>query len=169
MYHALKEALKIIGDISTSTVSIPVPPPVDDTWLQSASSHRSGRPSHPMLQRLLPLSSPLPPRVRAQPVGGWGGGTQPGQHSTQSQPVGAATPPRPEGSRREGLKVCLSPGTFCWLSPSGSQRARGPGGPGRGGQPPGVQLRMAGGQGLEGHLEGMTSTFPPLQALQSCW
>ncbi|NWT07379.1 DYN2 protein, partial [Mionectes macconnelli] len=34
MYHALKEALGIIGDISTSTVSTPVPPPVDDTWLQ---------------------------------------------------------------------------------------------------------------------------------------
>ncbi|NXP02337.1 DYN2 protein, partial [Thinocorus orbignyianus] len=34
MYHALKEALSIIGDISTSTVSTPVPPPVDDTWLQ---------------------------------------------------------------------------------------------------------------------------------------
>lgn len=41
MYHALKEALGIIGDISTSTVSTPVPPPVDDTWLQSTSSHRS--------------------------------------------------------------------------------------------------------------------------------
>lgn len=46
MYHALKEALNIIGDISTSTVSTPVPPPVDDTWLQSTSSHRSKRPGH---------------------------------------------------------------------------------------------------------------------------
>ncbi|NXA43285.1 DYN2 protein, partial [Eudromia elegans] len=36
MYHALREALRIIGDISTSTVSTPVPPPVDDTWLQPA-------------------------------------------------------------------------------------------------------------------------------------
>ncbi|XP_014815300.1 PREDICTED: dynamin-2-like [Calidris pugnax] len=41
MYHALKEALSIIGDISTSTVSTPVPPPVDDTWLQTSSAHRS--------------------------------------------------------------------------------------------------------------------------------
>lgn len=40
MYHALREALNIIGDISTSTVSTPVPPPVDDTWLQTASGHR---------------------------------------------------------------------------------------------------------------------------------
>uniref|UniRef100_A0A8C6SQ46 Interferon-induced GTP-binding protein Mx n=1 Tax=Neogobius melanostomus TaxID=47308 RepID=A0A8C6SQ46_9GOBI len=35
MYHALKEALVIIGDISATTVSTPVPPPVDDAWLQS--------------------------------------------------------------------------------------------------------------------------------------
>uniref|UniRef100_A0A8C3Q8Q2 dynamin GTPase n=1 Tax=Geospiza parvula TaxID=87175 RepID=A0A8C3Q8Q2_GEOPR len=42
MYHALKEALAIIGDISTSTVSTPVPPPVDDTWLQPGPGHRCG-------------------------------------------------------------------------------------------------------------------------------
>uniref|UniRef100_H3AX92 Dynamin 3 n=1 Tax=Latimeria chalumnae TaxID=7897 RepID=H3AX92_LATCH len=35
MYHAIKEALTIIGDISTSTISTPMPPPVDDSWLQS--------------------------------------------------------------------------------------------------------------------------------------
>lgn len=34
MYHALKEALDIIGDISTTTVSTVMPPPVDDSWLQ---------------------------------------------------------------------------------------------------------------------------------------
>uniref|UniRef100_A0A8D0GJF4 Dynamin 2 n=1 Tax=Sphenodon punctatus TaxID=8508 RepID=A0A8D0GJF4_SPHPU len=39
MYHALKEALHIIGDITTSTISTPVPPPVDDTWLQSVGGH----------------------------------------------------------------------------------------------------------------------------------
>lgn len=38
MYHALKEALSIIGDISTSTISVPVPPPVNDTWIQEARS-----------------------------------------------------------------------------------------------------------------------------------
>ncbi|XP_078216717.1 dynamin-2 isoform X15 [Callithrix jacchus] len=54
MYHALKEALNIIGDISTSTVSTPVPPPVDDTWLQSPSSHS------PTPQRR-PVSSVHPP------------------------------------------------------------------------------------------------------------
>uniref|UniRef100_A0A8C4R9E5 dynamin GTPase n=1 Tax=Eptatretus burgeri TaxID=7764 RepID=A0A8C4R9E5_EPTBU len=34
MYHVLKEALNIIGDISTTTISTPLPPPVDDSWLQ---------------------------------------------------------------------------------------------------------------------------------------
>uniref|UniRef100_A0A7N6AX32 Interferon-induced GTP-binding protein Mx n=1 Tax=Anabas testudineus TaxID=64144 RepID=A0A7N6AX32_ANATE len=38
MYHALKEALVIIGDISTTTVSTPVPPPVDDTWMAKEPS-----------------------------------------------------------------------------------------------------------------------------------
>ena len=30
MYHATKEALHIIGDVTTQTVATPVPPPVDD-------------------------------------------------------------------------------------------------------------------------------------------
>uniref|UniRef100_A0A672ZUN1 Interferon-induced GTP-binding protein Mx n=1 Tax=Sphaeramia orbicularis TaxID=375764 RepID=A0A672ZUN1_9TELE len=34
MYYALREALNIIGDISTTTVSTSMPPPVDDSWLQ---------------------------------------------------------------------------------------------------------------------------------------
>lgn len=34
MYQALKEALVIIGDINTATVSTPAPPPVDDSWIQ---------------------------------------------------------------------------------------------------------------------------------------
>ncbi|KAJ8251375.1 hypothetical protein GJAV_G00220670 [Gymnothorax javanicus] len=38
MYHALKEALNIIGDISTTTVSAPVPPPVNDSWIQNEPS-----------------------------------------------------------------------------------------------------------------------------------
>uniref|UniRef100_A0A8C2D180 dynamin GTPase n=1 Tax=Cyprinus carpio TaxID=7962 RepID=A0A8C2D180_CYPCA len=35
-HHALKEALAIIGDISTTTVSTPLPPPVDNSWLSPA-------------------------------------------------------------------------------------------------------------------------------------
>ena len=43
MYHASKEALQIIGEVSTKTVSTPVPPPVNDDWLKPSSA-----PSGPM-------------------------------------------------------------------------------------------------------------------------
>ncbi|ERE75846.1 dynamin-2 [Cricetulus griseus] len=70
MYHALKEALNIIGDISTSTVSTPVPPPVDDTWLQNTTGHRSGgefAPPHPT-----PVCpSKLHPSCSLSPVRRW--------------------------------------------------------------------------------------------------
>ncbi|XP_073449329.1 dynamin-3 isoform X1 [Aquarana catesbeiana] len=45
MYHALKEALQIIGDISTSTISTPLPPPVDDSWMQLRWSPPASPPS----------------------------------------------------------------------------------------------------------------------------
>uniref|UniRef100_A0A8C8CDJ5 Dynamin-2 n=1 Tax=Oncorhynchus tshawytscha TaxID=74940 RepID=A0A8C8CDJ5_ONCTS len=52
MYHALKEALHIIGDITTTTVTVPVPPPVNDSWMQEAS---------PTPQRRPPAAAALPP------------------------------------------------------------------------------------------------------------
>ncbi|KAM4534701.1 dynamin-2 isoform 6-T6 [Fundulus diaphanus] len=52
MYHALKEALHIIGDITTVTISTPVPPPVNDNWLQESS---------PTPQRRPPPASSQPP------------------------------------------------------------------------------------------------------------
>uniref|UniRef100_A0AAY4BYZ4 Dynamin-2 n=1 Tax=Denticeps clupeoides TaxID=299321 RepID=A0AAY4BYZ4_9TELE len=58
MYHALKEALVIIGDISTTTIHTPVPPPVDDTWLQKEPSRWSFR-------RPAPASAPPPGRPPA--------------------------------------------------------------------------------------------------------
>ncbi|KAF3687389.1 Dynamin-2 [Channa argus] len=45
MYHALKEALVIIGDISTTTISTPVPPPVDDNWIAKDPSPPASRPA----------------------------------------------------------------------------------------------------------------------------
>ena len=33
LYHALKDALKILSEVSTKTVSTPVPPPVKDDWM----------------------------------------------------------------------------------------------------------------------------------------
>ncbi|KAL1005444.1 hypothetical protein UPYG_G00059230 [Umbra pygmaea] len=58
MYHALKEALVIIGDISTTTVSAPIPPPVDDTW-------RAKDPSPPPQARPAPATAPVPGRPPA--------------------------------------------------------------------------------------------------------
>ncbi|KAK5910612.1 hypothetical protein CesoFtcFv8_004434 [Champsocephalus esox] len=57
MYKALKEGLHIIGDISTSTITTSMPPPVDDSWLQ-VQGMPSGRRS--------PMCSPTPQR-RAPP------------------------------------------------------------------------------------------------------
>ncbi|VDO11936.1 unnamed protein product [Rodentolepis nana] len=41
MYEALKEALRIVGEVATNTVSTPVPPPVMDDWTHSTASHVS--------------------------------------------------------------------------------------------------------------------------------
>uniref|UniRef100_A0A8C6J4Z4 Dynamin-2 n=1 Tax=Melopsittacus undulatus TaxID=13146 RepID=A0A8C6J4Z4_MELUD len=66
MYHALKEALLIIGDISTSTVSTPVPPPVDDTWLQTGTASHSPPPQR-RPSSILPPGRP--PAVRGPTPG----------------------------------------------------------------------------------------------------
>merc|ERR1719361_3091624 len=49
-YHACKEAIKIIGDVSMATVSVPAPPPVKSDWIpppSAASSSMSAAPSSP--------------------------------------------------------------------------------------------------------------------------
>ncbi|XP_047434112.1 dynamin-2-like isoform X3 [Mugil cephalus] len=58
MYNALKEALVIIGDISTTTISTPVPPPVDDTWMGKD-------PSPPPASRSTAATAPPPSRPPA--------------------------------------------------------------------------------------------------------
>uniref|UniRef100_A0A8C3VDF8 Dynamin-2 n=1 Tax=Catharus ustulatus TaxID=91951 RepID=A0A8C3VDF8_CATUS len=81
MYHALKEALNIIGDINTSTISTPMPPPVDDSWLSPTSS--------PTPQRRAPAVPPARPGSR---------GPAPGP-----PPAGGSAPPVPS---RPVLKHC---------------------------------------------------------------
>ncbi|XP_036383783.1 dynamin-1 isoform X2 [Megalops cyprinoides] len=81
MYHALREALSIIGDISTSTVSTALPPPVDDSWLQ-VQGGPSGRRS--------PMSSPTPQR-RAPP----GPPGRPGSRGSAPGPPSVGAPPVP--------------------------------------------------------------------------
>ncbi|KAG7314881.1 hypothetical protein KOW79_022184 [Hemibagrus wyckioides] len=82
MYHALKEALSIIGDISTSTVSTALPPPVDDSWLQVQRLGSGGR---------SPATSPTPQR-RAPPPGPPG---RPGSRGSAPGPPAAGGPPLP--------------------------------------------------------------------------
>ncbi|XP_023677665.1 dynamin-2 isoform X3 [Paramormyrops kingsleyae] len=66
MYHALKEALQIIGDITTTTVSSPLPPPVNDNWIQRDPSPTSQR--RPMAAAAAPPPS-RPPAVRGPTPG----------------------------------------------------------------------------------------------------
>ncbi|XP_078263921.1 dynamin-2-like isoform X3 [Rhinoraja longicauda] len=50
-YNAICEALNIIGNINVNTVSVPLPPPVDDSWLHTSystsSSHWQPLSGHP--------------------------------------------------------------------------------------------------------------------------
>ncbi|KAK7165602.1 hypothetical protein R3I93_005615 [Phoxinus phoxinus] len=79
MYHALKEALLLIGDISTSTISAPVPPPVDDTWIHTDPSPPSQRkpsagvappPGRPPAVRGSTPGPPAPPPLNPSPAFG---------------------------------------------------------------------------------------------------
>ncbi|CAN9505617.1 unnamed protein product [Ophioblennius macclurei] len=81
MYHALKEALHIIGDITTSTVSTPVPPPVNDNWIPEASP-TPGR-------RAPPSTAPPPSRPPAVR------GPTPGPPLNPSPAFGAPLNPTP--------------------------------------------------------------------------
>ncbi|XP_051524383.1 dynamin-1-like [Myxocyprinus asiaticus] len=82
MYFALKEALSIIGDISTTTVSTTLPPPVDDSWLQVQRTGSGGR---------SPATSPTPQR-RAPPPGP---PARPGSRGSAPGPPAAGGPPVP--------------------------------------------------------------------------
>uniref|UniRef100_A0A8C7IFS1 dynamin GTPase n=1 Tax=Oncorhynchus kisutch TaxID=8019 RepID=A0A8C7IFS1_ONCKI len=75
MYHALREALNIIGDISTTTVTTAMPPPVDDSWSPASSptpNRRAppGPPGRPVSRGSapgLPPGPPVPSRPGASP------------------------------------------------------------------------------------------------------
>uniref|UniRef100_A0A8C3R018 dynamin GTPase n=1 Tax=Cyanoderma ruficeps TaxID=181631 RepID=A0A8C3R018_9PASS len=97
MYHALREALGIIGDISTSTVSTPVPPPVDDTWLQPGPGH-SPPPQRRPPSALLPPGRP--PSLRA---------AAPGPPPLLPLPVGAAPGPAPPALAAPPIPSRLGP------------------------------------------------------------
>ncbi|XP_076873359.1 dynamin 3a isoform X3 [Brachyhypopomus gauderio] len=66
-HSALKEALAIITDIATSTTSTPLPPPVDSSWLQTATTNRRS-PSGLTAPRRAPSAPSVPARGPAPPL-----------------------------------------------------------------------------------------------------
>ncbi|XP_059608848.1 dynamin isoform X2 [Phlebotomus argentipes] len=94
MYHACKESLRIIGDVSMATVSTPVPPPVKNDWLSSGLDN----------PRLSPPSPGGPRKAVPQQqgsLGGVGGGGPPGGIRGPHPPAGRpapAIPNRPGGA-----------------------------------------------------------------------
>ncbi|XP_052409147.1 dynamin-2 isoform X4 [Carassius gibelio] len=70
MYHAIKEALNIIGDISTTTVSTPAPPPVNDSWIPETSPTPQHRPatSAPPPSRPPAVRGPTPGPPTLNPI-----------------------------------------------------------------------------------------------------
>ncbi|XP_047736526.1 dynamin isoform X2 [Hyalella azteca] len=126
MYHACKDALKIIGDVSMATVSTPVPPPVKDDWLGANDSMLSrGGPPSPGVQRGgRGAGAPLPAAAasRAPPPVPAGGRPAP---AVPTRPT-----PAPPGRQQQGLPPPLIP-------------SRGPGGGGGGsGGIAGMQQRV---------------------------
>ncbi|XP_076140194.1 dynamin-1a isoform X5 [Alosa pseudoharengus] len=91
MYHALREALNIIGDISTTTITTAMPPPVDDSWLQVQRGGSGGR---------SPATSPTPQRRGPPP----GPPARPGSRGSAPGPPpgGPPVPSRPGASPDPG-------------------------------------------------------------------
>ncbi|XP_035775782.1 dynamin-like isoform X1 [Anopheles albimanus] len=81
MYHACKEALRIIGDVSMATFTTPVPPPVKNDWLSSGLDN----------PRLSPPSPGGPRKAAPQQQGSLG--------SMGGAPAGRGPPPAPASAR----------------------------------------------------------------------
>jgi dynamin 1/3 len=96
MYDAIKEALGIISEVSASTVSTPLPPPVNDEWLQVDESRNIGQPP----------SSPGGFRRGPAPIQS-GGGAAAGAGMNRPAPN---IPSRPAPSRPGGIAAPAAPG-----------------------------------------------------------
>uniref|UniRef100_A0A8C4GF91 Interferon-induced GTP-binding protein Mx n=1 Tax=Dicentrarchus labrax TaxID=13489 RepID=A0A8C4GF91_DICLA len=94
MYHALREALSIIGDISTTTITTSMPPPVDDSWLQVQRSATSPTPN-----RRAPPGPPNRPGSRGPPPGPPPAGGPPVPSRPGSSPDPYSGPPPTVPSR----------------------------------------------------------------------
>jgi len=91
MYHACKEALRIIGDVSMATVSTPVPPPVKNDWLASGLDN----------PRLSPPSPGGPRRgMPIQPIAAAGSRAPPPPPSTGRPAPAIPNRPGPDTNQR---------------------------------------------------------------------
>ncbi|CAH0600691.1 unnamed protein product [Chrysodeixis includens] len=115
MYHACKEALRIIGDVSMATVSTPVPPPVKNDWLESRldSNPRLSPPSPGGPRRAAPAQQGSLGSRGAPPPPGGAGRPAP---LLPSRPGGA--PPRPRAAR-----PAARPARPARTHPSGAEHA----------------------------------------------
>jgi len=110
-YHACKEAMRIIGDVSMATVSTPAPPPVKSDWMPAPSSSYGGGSSYssgssvsgaPSSPGGGPRRNPPPPVTRQPP--------NPGPpRAAPSAPPGRGPPPPPGRSGGGGLPPPMIP------------------------------------------------------------
>ncbi|XP_018320820.1 dynamin [Agrilus planipennis] len=118
MYHACKEALRIIGDVSMATVSTPVPPPVKNDWLASGLDNaRLSPPSPGGSKRQAPLMSQVGSsgslgssgNVRAPPLPPASGRPAP---AIPNRPGGGMPPMPPGRPQGQPLPAPLIPTRF---------------------------------------------------------
>uniref|UniRef100_A0AAY5JX69 dynamin GTPase n=1 Tax=Esox lucius TaxID=8010 RepID=A0AAY5JX69_ESOLU len=102
MYHALKEALSIIGDISTTTVTTAMPPPVDDSWLRPGGNSSGGRSpaTSPTPNRRAPPGPPGRPVSRGSAPGLPPGPPVPSRPGASPDPFGGPPPSVPSRPNR---------------------------------------------------------------------
>lgn len=111
MYHSLKEALTIMGEINMKTVATSLPPPVDNSWIHEDMANGSNGPS--------PTHAPRP---------------TPG-HRGSSPVMGRRPPPRPSSTRMAPGPP--NPGGYPVLQPTMASSAPPiPTRPGSGARPP---------------------------------
>jgi len=91
MYHACKEALKIIGDVSTATIGTSAPPPIKNDWMPPPAAHQ-------------PQTSPANPR-KPPPVSGGGN-----YSSARAPPQPPSARPAPSVPGRPGGSAPPPPG-----------------------------------------------------------
>lgn len=102
MYHACKEALRIIGDVSMATFTTPVPPPVKNDWLSSGLDNpRLSPPSPGGPRKNAPQQQGSIGSMGAPAVSGRGPPPAPASArpapAIPSRPGGSNVPPLPQG------------------------------------------------------------------------